>query len=101
VTLLDLFPKGKDTLMVYNFMYGPSMEEPCPMCTSMLDSLNGAAQHVGQTVGLVVVAKSPLARIRAFARGRGWDQLRLVSSAGNTYNRDYHGEDKNGDQLPT
>jgi predicted dithiol-disulfide oxidoreductase (DUF899 family) len=35
-----------------------------------------------------------------FARGRGWTNLRLLSSAGTTYNRDYHGEDEKGAQMP-
>jgi predicted dithiol-disulfide oxidoreductase (DUF899 family) len=46
------------------------------------------------------VAKSPIKRIRAFARKRGWRNLRLLSSANNSYNRDYHGEDKKDSQLP-
>jgi len=37
---------------------------------AMLDSLNGAARYAAQRVNLVVVAKSPLQWIRAFARAR-------------------------------
>src|SRR5439155_14123926 len=44
---------------------------------------------------------SPIARIRAFARQRGWNPLRLLSSASNTYNLDYKGESKDGDQQPS
>jgi predicted dithiol-disulfide oxidoreductase (DUF899 family) len=36
----------------------------------------------------------------AFAQERGWGNLRLLSSAGNDYNRDYHGEAPNGAQTP-
>ena len=97
--LSDLFGEG-DTLVAYSFMYGPAMEKPCPMCTAMLDSLNGAAPHASQRVNLVVVAKSPLERIRAHARARGWRNLRLLSSAGNTYNRDYHADAPDGSQNP-
>ena len=100
VRLSDLFRKGIDTLALYNFMYGPEMQQACPMCTSFLDSLNGTAPHAGQRLNLAVVAKSPIGRIREFARGRGWHNLRLLSSAGNTYNRDYHGESADGGQLP-
>jgi predicted dithiol-disulfide oxidoreductase (DUF899 family) len=46
------------------------------------------------------VAKSPLERIQRFARERGWRNLRLLSSAQNTYNRDYHGEMPDGAQMP-
>lgn len=97
----DLFPAGKDTLVLYSYMYGPDMEEPCPMCTSMLSGLHGDAVDASQRVGLAVVAKSPIARIRAFARIRGWKNFRLLSSARTTYNLDYHGESPDGDQLPS
>jgi predicted dithiol-disulfide oxidoreductase (DUF899 family) len=100
VRLSELFAPGKDSLIAYSFMYGPSMDRPCPSCTSILDSLDGAARHVSQRTNLVVIAKSPLARIRAFARERAWRNLRLVSSAANSYNRDYRGEDANGAQWP-
>jgi predicted dithiol-disulfide oxidoreductase (DUF899 family) len=100
VRLSELFALGKDSLLLYSFMYGPAMEKPCPMCTAMLDSLNGAAPHVRQRVNLAVVASSPIERIRAYARARGWQNLRLLSSAANGYNRDYHAEAPDGSQLP-
>jgi predicted dithiol-disulfide oxidoreductase (DUF899 family) len=81
-------------------MYGPAMAKACPMCTAMLDSLNGAAPHAAQRINLVVVANSPIQRIRAFARERGWRNLRMLSSADNSYNRDYRGEDEKGSQQP-
>ena len=97
----ELFQPGKDSLALYSFMYGPKMQSPCPSCTSILDSLNGTAPHAGQRINLAVVAKSPLDRIRAFARERGWRNLRLLSSAVNTYNHDYHGETPEGNQIPS
>jgi predicted dithiol-disulfide oxidoreductase (DUF899 family) len=101
VKLSQLFEaKKKPTLVVYSFMYGPNMESACPMCTSMLDGLNGSALHARQVVNLAVVAKSPIPRIQKFAKKRGWDNLRLLSSANNTYNRDYYGEDEEGYQNP-
>jgi len=100
VKLSELFAPGKDTLILYSFMFGPAMEKPCQMCTSLLDSLEGNAQHVTQRVNFAVVAKSPLPRILEFARERGWRRLRLLSSAGNSYNLDYHGEGPDGSQLP-
>ncbi|MGH8673539.1 MAG: DUF899 family protein, partial [Burkholderiales bacterium] len=101
VRLSGLFERGKDSLILYSFMYGPNMEKACPMCTAFLDSLDGAAPHIAQQANLAVVAKSPIARILDFARSRGWRNLRLLSSAGSTYNRDYHGESPDGRQLPS
>ena len=117
VTFSELFATDKDTLVIYSFMFprwsgdtrpGPSGETgrlplaqtPCPSCTSILDSLDGAASHLGQRVNLAVVAKSDPDRIGTFARERGWRNLRLLSSRKNTYNRDYHGESREGSQIP-
>jgi predicted dithiol-disulfide oxidoreductase (DUF899 family) len=100
VRLSDLFGPDHDTLAIYSFMYGPEMEEACPSCTSILDSLDGSAPHLAQRIALAVVAKSPEPRIRAFAQERGWRHLRLLSSAGNDYNHDYHGEAPDGSQTP-
>jgi predicted dithiol-disulfide oxidoreductase (DUF899 family) len=118
VRLSELFAPGKDSLVIYNFMFprdpgdtrpGPASGEtailrleegPCPSCVALLDQLDGAAEHAGQRINLVVVAKSPLPRILTFAEERGWRRLRIVSSAGNTYNRDYHGEAAEGHQRP-
>jgi predicted dithiol-disulfide oxidoreductase (DUF899 family) len=100
VKLSDLFVLPDASLIVYSFMYGPAMQRPCPSCTSILDGLDGVAPHVTQRVNLAVVAKSPVERIRAFARERGWRNLRLVSSSGNSYNHDYHGETDKGSQIP-
>jgi predicted dithiol-disulfide oxidoreductase (DUF899 family) len=97
----ELFADGKDTLLVYSFMFGPEMKSACSSCTSMLDGLEGQAPHVTQRANLVVVAKSPIERIKEFASGRGWRNLRLLSSSGSTYNRDYHGETEDGAQIPT
>jgi predicted dithiol-disulfide oxidoreductase (DUF899 family) len=97
--LSELFG-GRDALLAYSFMYGPEMKEACPMCTSFLDGLNGNAQHIAQRASLVVIARSPLERIVQYARGRSWGNLRMLSSAGNSYNLDYHGEDEQGAQLP-
>ena len=101
VCLSELFAPAKDTLIAYSFMYGPEMKSACTSCTSILDGLNGTAPHVSDRINLVVIAKSPLERIRTLARGRGWRNLRLLSSASNSYNRDYQGESPEGQQRPS
>jgi predicted dithiol-disulfide oxidoreductase (DUF899 family) len=47
-----------------------------------------------------VVPESDPERIRTFARERGWRHLRLLSSRNNAYNRDYHAETPEGEQIP-
>ena len=101
VQLSQLFQPGKDTLAIYSFMFGPKMKAACPMCTSIIDALNGTVVHASQRLSLAIVAKSPLERIRTYARERGWNRLRLLSSADNNYNRDYYGENSEGSQQPS
>jgi predicted dithiol-disulfide oxidoreductase (DUF899 family) len=100
VRFSELFEPGKDTLFIYNMMFPRSPDEdlPCPSCTQFLDSFDGVAEHAEQRINVVVVAKTELSRALAHARDRGWCRLRLLSSAGNTFNRDYHGESHDGTQ---
>lgn len=100
VKLSALFAPGKNTLVIYSFMYGPEMKSACPSCTSILDGMDGQSDHVTQRVNFVVVAKSPIDRILAHAETRGWRKLRLLSSENTTYNRDYQGENAKGNQMP-
>ncbi|HVH20901.1 MAG TPA: DUF899 family protein [Pseudonocardia sp.] len=99
----ELFGAGKDTLAVYSFMFprAPGEDLPCPSCSSFLDAFDGAARHIGQRVSVAVVARTALPRLLEHGDRRGWRHLHLLSSAGNTYNRDYHGETPDGtQQLP-
>lgn len=118
VRLSELFASGRDSLVIYNFMFprgygggrpGPATGEtallpleegPCPSCVALLDQLDGAAEHASQQLNLAVVAKAPLPRLLTFAGERGWRHLRQLSSAANAYNRDYLGESADGDQIP-
>lgn len=90
--LSELFTPGKETLAIYSFMYGPEREKPCPGCTHFLDSLDGVARHASQGINLIIVAKSPLARLLEWARHRGWMYLTFLSTAGNSYDKDYYGD---------
>src|SRR3954452_9115749 len=108
VRLSELFAPGKDSLLIYSFMYprdprddrpGPR-DGPCPSCVALLDQLEGVVEHLEQNANFVVVGKAQLPALREVARERGWRRLRLLSSHGNAYNRDYHGETAEGDQLP-
>ena len=89
VSFADLF-SGKQTLVVYNYMFGPERERPCPMCTSLLSAWDGEARDVEQRVALAVVARSPIERLVAFKKERGWQALKLYSDTSGAFSRDYH-----------
>jgi predicted dithiol-disulfide oxidoreductase (DUF899 family) len=90
VSFADLFG-DKQTLVVYSYMFGPQRERPCPMCTSLLSSWDGEARDVEQRVALAVVARSPIERLVAFKKERGWRSLKLYSDTTEDFSRDYGG----------
>lgn len=90
VRLSEMFGRH-DALVTYFWMYGPRRERPCPMCTNFLGPLDANAPDIEQQAALAVIALSPVARQRAFAHERGWQHLRLYSSAGNRFADDYRG----------
>lgn len=83
----------KPTLITYNWMYGPRRERPCPMCTSLLSGLDGEMPDILQRVAFAVIARSPIERLVAFKKERGWRHLNLYSSANSSFNKDYADED--------
>ena len=119
VRLSELFAPGKDSLAIYSFMFPrdpeddspgpvreketaklPLVEAPCPACVALLDQLDGMVEHASQVMNFAVVARSSLDRLLTWKRERGWSRLRLLSSAGNYYNRDYLAETPQGAQRP-
>ncbi len=100
--LSELFAPGKRTLFLYNFMFPERIDSmtPCPSCTSIIDAVDGASKHVVQRINFAVVAKAPIEMFRQHARNRGWRHTVLLSSDGNTFNRDYGAEDETGQQWP-
>lgn len=90
----------KQTLVIYSYMFGPQRERPCPMCTSLLGAWNGEANDVGQRVALAVVARSPLAKLLAFKKERGWRDLKLYSDLNQAFSRDYHAIGEDGSDMP-
>jgi predicted dithiol-disulfide oxidoreductase (DUF899 family) len=89
-----------DTLFVYHLMYHPDDDEACSMCSMWVDGVHGVSHHLAQHAGFAVIGKAPLPKLRAWARRRGWDGLRILSSYGTTFNADLHAEHSNGDQRP-
>jgi len=61
-TLADLFG-DKDTLIIYNFMFGPARKAMCPSCTSFMGTWEKKMADIEQRVAFVMVARSPIARI--------------------------------------
>ena len=88
VTLEDLFA-GKDTLVVYSYMFGPQRERPCPMCTSIMAGWDHKVADIEQRTALAMVARSPIDRLVAAKRARGWTQLKVYADVDGEFTRDY------------
>lgn len=99
VDLAGLFG-DKQTLLTYSYMFGPQRERPCPMCTSLLGAWNGEAADIRQRVALAVVARSPIERLLAFKRERGWRDLPLYSDLNGDFSRDYQAVAPDGGDIP-
>jgi len=88
VGLADLFGRH-DTLFTYFWMYGPERERPCPMCTSLVGSLDIPAVDIEQRIAMAIIGRSPVARQLAFARERGWKNLSFYQAVGDEFVKDY------------
>jgi len=87
----------KSTLLLYNFMYGPDWDNPCPSCTSLMDGFDRSAYQVMQDAAFCGIAKAPPQKINDWARTRGWSQIDLVSGIDASFQADYlcQGENDN------
>lgn len=96
----ELFQPGKDSLIIYNFMYAPQDEKPCPSCTSIIDGIDGMVFHAEQRVNIAVISKAPIEKLMQWAKNKKWRNVHLLSSLHNTYNADYFGENEKQNQQP-
>ncbi len=101
VRLSELFTAPDRSLVIYQMMFGKKQTSPCPMCTAWLDSWNGVAHHLAQNIDVTVVAAADPPTLRAFARERGWNRLRLLSAGDSTFKYDLGSEDREGQQDST
>jgi len=101
VRLSELFTGPNRAVVIYHFMFGKKQTAPCPMCTAWIDCVNGIAHHLTQNIDLAIVAAADLEALRAHARKRGWNRLRLLSAGDSTFKYDLGSEDKDGNQDST
>jgi predicted dithiol-disulfide oxidoreductase (DUF899 family) len=101
VRLSELFTGPNRSVVIYHFMFGKKQTNPCPMCTLVIDSLNGVAHHVAQNVDLAIVAAADPPALREHGRRQAWNNLRLLSSSASTFKYDLGSEDREGNQDST
>ncbi len=80
VSFADLFG-DKDTLVIYSYMFGPQRARPCPMCTSLMASLEGKVPDIEQRVALAMIARSPIERLVEAKRRAAGPSSRSIPTA--------------------
>src|SRR4051794_40258069 len=86
-SLADLFD-GRSQLLVYHFMFGPSYEAGCPVCSSIADTIDPNAVHLAaRDVTMLLVSRAPVEKLQAYRRRMGWS-LGWASAGGTDFNRD-------------
>src|SRR6266511_15244 len=86
-SLADLFD-GRSQLLIYHFMFGPSYEAGCTVCSSIADTLNPNAVHLrARDVTLICSSRAPLERLLAYRTRMGWS-FDWVSTVGSDFHHD-------------
>src|SRR2546421_10770098 len=87
-TLAELFD-GRSQLVVYHFMFAPSSQAGCAVCSSSADAVNGVLPHLhARDVTMLYVSRAPLEKLQAYKRRMGWS-FPWVSSADSDFNFDF------------
>jgi predicted dithiol-disulfide oxidoreductase (DUF899 family) len=86
-SLAELFD-GRSQLLVYRFMFGPSYEAGCPVCSSIADTIDPNAVHLAaRDVTMLLVSRAPVQKLQAYKQRMGWS-LEWASAGGTDFNRD-------------
>lgn len=90
IGLVDLF-EGRQQLIIYHFMLGPTWDKGCPSCTALCDELSeGRLKHLhNRDTTMAMVSRAPLEKINAYKTTRGWT-FPWYSSYGSDFNYDFH-----------
>src|SRR4051795_7626866 len=86
-SLADLFD-GRSQLLIYHFMFGPTYEAGCPVCSSIADTIAPNAVHLAaRDVTMLLVSRAPVEKLEAYRKRMGWG-IEWVSAGGGDFNRD-------------
>src|SRR4051794_3014701 len=86
-SLAELFD-GRSQLLIYHFMFGPTYEAGCPVCSSIADTIAPNAVHLAaRDVTMLLVSRAPVEKLEAYRKRMGWG-IEWVSAGGGEFNRD-------------
>jgi predicted dithiol-disulfide oxidoreductase (DUF899 family) len=86
-SLAELFD-GRSQLLIYHFMFGPSYEAGCTVCSSIADTLDPNVAHLeARDVTLICCSRAPLDKLLDYRKRMGWS-FDWVSTAASDFHRD-------------
>jgi predicted dithiol-disulfide oxidoreductase (DUF899 family) len=86
-SLAELFD-GRSQLLIYHFMFGPTYEAGCTVCSSIADTIAPNAIHLAaRDVTMLLVSRAPVEKLQAYEKRMGWG-IEWVSAGGSDFNRD-------------
>jgi predicted dithiol-disulfide oxidoreductase (DUF899 family) len=88
VSLPDLF-EGRPQLIVQHFMFDPSWDAGCPVCSYQADNVGDLAHLHARGTTYAAVSRAPISRIEPFRQRMGW-AFPWYSSLGSDFNYDFH-----------
>jgi predicted dithiol-disulfide oxidoreductase (DUF899 family) len=87
-SLLDLF-EGRTQLIVQHFMFDPSWDDGCPVCSYQADNIGNLAHLHARNTTYAAVSRAPISKIEPFRQRMGWT-FPWYSSLGSDFNYDFH-----------
>ncbi len=72
VSLSDLFA-GKDQLLVYHYMFGPTAERGCSGCAHVAEAIPDLRHLHERNTHLVCVSRAPVEKLEKFKKSSGWE----------------------------
>lgn len=94
-SLLDLFD-GRSQLIIYHFMFDPSWDEGCPVCSFLVDNIGHLAHLHARDTSLILVSRAPLRKIEPFQTRMNWT-IPWFSSYGSDFNYDFEATTDEGE----
>jgi predicted dithiol-disulfide oxidoreductase (DUF899 family) len=99
VRLSELFG-DKSQLVVYHFMFGADWDKPCPSCSFWADHFDGTRAHLARRdTAFVVISRAPIDKLAAWKPRARW-RFPWISSAGTSFNDDFHATSSDGREQP-
>src|ERR671911_1701746 len=72
-SLAELFD-GRSQLLIYHFMFGPTYEAGCTVCSSITDTIAANAVHLAaRDVTMMLVSRASVEKLQAYKKRMGWD----------------------------